>query len=72
MLLVHRVPVSIDQSLEFLKAITKDAFDLTKAILVNWSNSIAGKLDPFTEEILQGLYNANYIGTLIHDNNKEK
>ena len=63
MLLVHRVPASMDQSVDFLKAITKDAFDLTKATLVNWSNSLAGKLEPFTEEILQGLYNATYVHT---------
>jgi len=61
--LVHRVPASMDQSVDFLKAITKDAFDLTKATLVNWSNSLAGKLENFTEEILQGLYNANYVHT---------
>ncbi|HEY5562789.1 MAG TPA: transposase, partial [Clostridiaceae bacterium] len=63
MLLVHRVPASMDQTVEFLKAITKDAFDLTKATLVNWSNSLSGKLAPFAEEILQGLYNANYVHT---------
>ena len=63
MLLVHRVPASMDQSVDFLKAITKDAFDLTKATLVNWSNCLADKLDPFIEEILQGLYNANYVHT---------
>lgn len=63
MLLVHRVPASMDQSVNFLKAITKDAFTLTKASLVNWSNSLANKLDPFVEEILQGLYNANYVHT---------
>ena len=63
MLLVHRVPASMDQSVDFLKTITKDAFDLTKATLVNWSNSLASKLEPFTEEILQGLYNANYVHT---------
>jgi len=63
MLLVHRVPASMDQSVDFLKAITKDAFDLTKASLVNWSNSLADKLEPFTGEILQGLYNASYVHT---------
>jgi len=63
MLLVHRVPASMDQSVDFLKAITHDAFDLTKATLVNWSNSLAGRLDFFTEEILQGLFNANYVHT---------
>ena len=63
MLLVHRVPASMDQSVDFLKAITKDAFDLTKATLANWSNSLAGKLELFTEEILQGLYNAKYVHT---------
>lgn len=63
MLLVHRVPASMDQTVNFLKAITKDAFDLTKASLVNWTNSLADKLDPFLEEILQGLYNANYVHT---------
>ena len=63
MLLVHRVPASMDQSVDFLKAITKDAFDLTKATLVNWSSSLAGKLDPFIEEILQGLFNAKYVHT---------
>ena len=63
MLLVHRVPASMDQSVNFLKAITKDAFDLTKASLVNWSNSLSDKLEPFTEEILQGLYNATYVHT---------
>ena len=49
----------IDYISHFLKAITKDAFNLTKATLVNWSNFLAGKLEPFTEEILQGLYNVN-------------
>ncbi|MGB4439121.1 MAG: transposase [Sedimentibacter sp.] len=63
MLLVHRVPASMDQSVDFLKSITKDAFNLTKASLVNWSNSLANKLDAFTEEILQGLYNSNYVHT---------
>ncbi|HCU01327.1 TPA: hypothetical protein DIC62_00795 [Candidatus Nomurabacteria bacterium] len=63
MLLVHRVPASMDQSVSFLKAITKDAFDLTKASLVNWSNCLSGKLEPFTEEILQELYNSNYVHT---------
>lgn len=63
MLLVHRVPASMDQSVSFLKAITKDAFDITKASLVNWSNSLSGKLDPFIEEILQGLYNATHVHT---------
>lgn len=50
MLLVHRVPASMDQSVNFFKAITKNAFELTKASLVNWSNSLADKLAPFTEE----------------------
>lgn len=63
MLLVHRVPASMDQSVDFLKSITNDAFDLTKATLANWSNSLSGKLEPFTEEILQGLHNANYVHT---------
>ena len=63
MLLVHRVPSSMDQSVSFLRSITKDAFDLTKATLVNWSNSLSDKLDSFTEEILQGLYNATYVHT---------
>ena len=63
MLLVHRVPASMDQSVDFLKSITKDTLDLTKATLVNWSNSLSGKLEPFTEEILQGLYNASYVHT---------
>ena len=63
MLLVHRVPASMDQSVNFLKAITKDAFDLTKASLVNWSNSLADRLKPFTEETLQGLFNSNYVHT---------
>ena len=53
----------IDYISHFLKAITKDAFNLTKATLVNWSNFLAGKLEPFTEEILQGLYNAKYVHT---------
>jgi len=53
----------MDQSVNFLKAITKDPFDLTKATLVNWSNSLSDKLDSFTEEILQGLYNATYVHT---------
>jgi hypothetical protein len=63
MLLVHKVPASMDQSVDFLKAITKDCFDLTKASLVNWSNSLSDLLDPFTGEILQSLYNANYVHT---------
>lgn len=61
MLLVHRVPASMDQSVSFLKAITQGAFDLTKATLVNWSNSLSDKLTPFTEEILQGLHNSTYV-----------
>ncbi len=63
MLLVHRVPASMDQSVDFIKSITSGVFDLTKATLVNWSNSLSSKLNPFAEEILQGLYNSNYVHT---------
>jgi hypothetical protein len=63
MLLVHRVPASMDQTVDFLKSITKDVFDLTKGSLVNWSNSLSDILNPFTEEILQSLYNADYVHT---------
>ena len=63
MLLVHRVLSSVDQTVNFLNAITNGDFDLTKATIVNWSNFLSDQLDPFTEEILQSLYNANYVHT---------
>jgi len=63
MLLVHRVPASMDQSVDFIKAITNGSINLTKSTLVNWSKSLSTKLDPFLEEILQELYNAIYVHT---------
>lgn len=63
MLLVHRVPASMDQTVDFLKAISSGIFDITKATLVNWSKSLSSSLNPFTEEILQGLHDSLYIHT---------
>jgi hypothetical protein len=63
MLLVHRVPASMDQTVDFLKAITHNTIDVKKSTLVNWSKSLSNKLTPFCEEILQSLYNASYVHT---------
>jgi len=63
MLLVHRVPASMDQSVDFIKAITNGVFNITKATLVNWSKTLSDNLDPFIEETLQELFNAYYVHT---------
>lgn len=63
MLLVHRVPASMDQAVDFIKLITEGAFDLTKGTIANWSNSLSVKLDDFIKEIFQGLHNSVYVHT---------
>ncbi len=47
MLLVHRVPASMDQVVDFMKLITDGVFNLTKGAIANWSNSLSAKLDGF-------------------------
>lgn len=63
MLLVHRVPSSMDQSVSFLNAITNGDFEITKSTLNNWTCALSDKLDPLIEEIRQGLYNSYYVNT---------
>jgi Transposase IS66 family/Family of unknown function (DUF6444) len=63
MLLVHRVPASMDQAVDFVRLITEGAFNLTKGTITNWSNSLSVKLDSFIGEIFQGLHNSVYVHT---------
>lgn len=63
MLLVHRVPASMDQVVDFMKLITDGVFNLTKGTIANWSNSLSAKLDGFIGEIFQGLHNSVYVHT---------
>jgi hypothetical protein len=63
MLLVHRVPASMDQTVDFIKLITNGVFGLTKGTISNWSNSLSTKLDSFMREIFQGLHNSVYVHT---------
>ena len=62
-LLVHRAPVSMDQTVNFLNAITSGNFDISKASLSNWSNTLSGNLDSLMFEIEQGLYNSYLVNT---------
>lgn len=61
MLLVHRVPSSMDQAVTFLNAITNGNFKITKSSLNNWTSQLSGKLDPLIEEIRNGLFNSYYV-----------
>lgn len=61
MLLVHRVPSSMDQAVTFLNAITNGDFEITKSSLNNWTGELSGKLDPLIEEIRNGLFNSYYV-----------
>jgi len=63
MLLVHRAPASMDQTVNFLKAITNGNFEITKSTLNNWTYSLSNNLDSILHEIEQGLYNSYYINT---------
>lgn len=63
MLLVHRVPSSMDQAVSFLNAITTGNFEITKSTLNNWTNTLSDNLESLMEEIRQGLYNAYYVNT---------
>jgi len=63
MLLVHKVPASMDQSVMFLNAISQHTFDISKSTLVNWSYKFSDSLEDFLETVKQGLYNAYYINT---------
>ena len=61
MLLVHRVPSSMDQAVSFLNAITNGDFEIKKSTLKNWTCTLSDKLDPLMDEIRQGLYNSYYL-----------
>ena len=63
MLLVHRVPASMDQSVNFFNAITDGKFDITKSTIANWTTTLSEKLDPLIEEIKQGLLDADFVNT---------
>ena len=63
MLLVHRVPASMDQAVNFFDAITNGNFEITKSTLNNWTCTLSGKLDPLMSEIKQGLLNSYYVNT---------
>jgi hypothetical protein len=51
MLLVHKMPASMDQVKYFWDVITKSAISLTKATLVNWTNDFSCRLEPLIKEI---------------------
>lgn len=61
MLLVHRVPSSMDQAVTFLNAITNGNFEITKSSLNNWTCELSHKLDPLIKEIRNGLLNSYYV-----------
>lgn len=63
MLLVHKVPASMDQSTYFLNEITNGAFDITKGTLNNWTASLSKSLETLIEEIKQKLFNSYYVNT---------
>lgn len=63
MLLVHRVPSSMDQAVSFLNAITNGNFEITKSTLNNWTYTLSDKLESLMDEIRQGLYNSYYVNT---------
>lgn len=63
MLLVHRVPASMDQSVNFFDAITNGNFKITKSTLNNWTCALSEKLEPLISEIHQGLFNSYYVNT---------
>ncbi len=62
-LLIHRVPASMDQSVNFLNTVTNGDFELTKATLNNWTYILSDNLIPLMLEIKQHLYNAYYVNT---------
>lgn len=63
MLLVHKIPASMDQSVMFLNTITNGAFAVTKSTLANWSRALSGKLDLLIDEIKEGLLGSYYVNT---------
>jgi len=63
MLLVHKLPASMDSVVGFLSNITNNIFDITKSTLANWTKAFSNGLDPFIEEILKNLLNSTYIHT---------
>lgn len=63
MLLVHRIPSSMDQSVAFLNAITNGKFKITKSTLNNWTCELSNKLEPFIEEVRNELFNSYYVNT---------
>lgn len=63
MLLVHRVPASMDQAVNFFDAITNGNFEITKSTLNNWTCVLSDKLDPLISKIKQGLFNSYYVNT---------
>ncbi len=63
MLLVHKVPASMDQATYFLNEVTNGAFDITKGTLNNWTMSLSKSLQPLIEEIKQELFNSYYVNT---------
>lgn len=63
MLLVHRVPASMDQSVSFLNTITNGNFSITKSTANNWTCTLSSKLDGVISEIRQGLFNSYCVNT---------
>lgn len=63
MLLVHKLPASMDGVRDFLNDISNNTLSLTKATLVDWSKSLSKKLNPFLNEILINLINSTYVHT---------
>lgn len=63
MLMVHKLPASMDGVVSFLSDVTNNAFDITKATLINWTKTFSKGLDPFIEEILKNLLNSTHVHT---------
>lgn len=63
MLLVHKVPASMDQATYFLNEVSNGAFNITKGTLNNWTISLSESLKPLIEEIKQELFNSYYVNT---------
>lgn len=63
MLLVHRVPASLDQTVSFINAISNDIFKITKATLDNWTKTLAGNLEDFLDKVKEKLLSSPIVNT---------
>jgi len=63
MLLVHKLPASMDQVKYFFNIVTNNSVNLTKSTIVNWTNTFANSLEGLIEEIREGLLNSQIVNT---------